>query len=247
MEVFEPYTCLSQVYDVLMKNIPYKRWLAFIESKWEKAKPSLVLDLACGTGTLSVMLAKKGYEVIGCDLSAEMLAVANEKAKKNNTDILFLQQDIRSFELYGTVDAIICACDSLNYILEEDELLKIFQLVKNYLNPGGLFIFDMKTKYTYERLMSSNSFGYTKQNMACVWENQYDPDSRINDYRVNIFLKHGKLYGRYEEIHHQRAYDTDEVLSLLSKAGLSLMELSDDYKGRPLHEKSKRLVCIAQK
>ncbi|MCL2753664.1 MAG: class I SAM-dependent methyltransferase, partial [Defluviitaleaceae bacterium] len=154
----EIYSIFAQVYDKFMQA-PYNNWADFIEDLWEKhsgVKPKLVLDLACGTGSMSQIFAKKGYETIGIDASPEMLTEARQK----DDATLYLMQDMRSFELYGSVDAIICLCDSINYILSYEELVQIFTLCKNYLNSGGTLIFDINTEYKYSKILADNDFSH---------------------------------------------------------------------------------------
>ena len=139
------YETFAQVYDTFMSNVPYDDWIIYIQKIWDKfnIKPQLILDLACGTGNISSRLANLGYEMIGVDLSEDMLEEAMEKNAQllpGKKPVLYLNQDMRDFELYGTVDCVLCLCDSINYITDENELLHVFKLVNNYLEPGGLFI-----------------------------------------------------------------------------------------------------------
>ena len=148
----EAYQDFAQVYDLFMKDVPYDKWVEYIEAIWKKfnCEPKLMAELGCGTGTMTTLFAKKGIEMIGIDSSEAMLSMAQEKAIHQNVDILYLLQDMREFELYGTVDCIISVCDSMNYILDEKDILKTFKWVNNYLNPKGLFIFDLNTEYKYK-------------------------------------------------------------------------------------------------
>ena len=151
----DAYTSFARVYDAFMDNIPYEEWGRYIRSLLEEygVRERLVLDLGCGTGSMTEVLAGYGYDMIGVDLSADMLEIAMEKRQQSGHDILYLQQDMRSFELYGTVAAVVCVCDSMNYILEEEDLTEVFRLVNNYLDPGGIFVFDLNTVYKYEELL----------------------------------------------------------------------------------------------
>lgn len=162
----EAYTDFAGVYDIFMDETPYAEWCAFLDAALKRYRikdgtddelllqeQNAVLDLGCGTGTLTELLAAEGYDMIGIDNSQEMLQRAMEKKERSGLDILYLQQDMRQFELYGTVGAVISVCDSLNYLLSEEELLTVFRLVENYLYPGGVFIFDFNTVYKYETLI----------------------------------------------------------------------------------------------
>ena len=154
----EAYTGFAEVYDLFMDNVPYGEWSRYLISLLQEhgVSQGLVLELGCGTGKMTRLLAQAGYDMIGVDSSEEMLQIAREqewdnaehKVEEGTTripDILYLLQDMREFELYGTVKAVVCICDSLNYLLEEEDLLTVFRLVNNYLDPGGVFIFDMNT------------------------------------------------------------------------------------------------------
>jgi len=222
------YAEFSQVYDKFMDNVDYDSWIEFIEKIWEKngLKPKLVLDLACGTGNFTMPLSKKGYEMIGVDSSAEMLSVARSK-EEADSGILFLCQDMREFELYGTVDAGICMVDGLNYLLEEDELLQVFRLVKNYLNPGGIFIFDMNTIYKFKEVMGENSYCDIDESSAIIWENYYDEADNENEYNVTIFIENEEsgMYKRHEETHYQKGYEKENIIELINEAGLTILNI----------------------
>ena len=221
------YHSFAQCYDLFMADTPYDEWVDFIEFMFKKygKNPSLVLELACGTGSVTTRLAKRGYEMIGLDNSAEMLAVAAEKCK----GVLYLCQDMREFELYGTVDCVLCMCDGLNYILDKKDLLKVFKLVKNYLNPGGLFIFDLNTQYKYEHLLDEGTFAQVECNAAYIWENYYDKKRRLNEYAVTFFVEDAAdgLYKRFEETHSQRAHLEDEIRETAAGAGFNVLNIYD--------------------
>ncbi len=243
------YESFSEVYDKFMEDVPYDKWLDMLEKIWSKynLKPNLILDLACGTGNMTIRLAQKGYDMIGVDLSEDMLLKAKEKAEtKSLKNILFLNQDMREFELYGTVDSIICLCDSINYILEPDELFNVFKLVSNYLNPGGLFIFDINTIYKFENILGSSSFCETTENSAYIWENYYDREEMINEFYVNFFIeKENGLYERFEEYHYEKGYSAEAVSLLLKKAGLNLMGIYDELSFKKPNDKSERIYFVA--
>ena len=147
----DAYTSFARVYDTFMDNIPYEEWAVYLTGLLNEygVNDGLVLDLGCGTGNMTELLAKEGYDMIGVDNAEEMLEIAMEKREKSGHDILYLLQDMREFELYGTVRAVVSVCDSVNYIDEEEDLTEVFRLVNNYLDPGGVFIFDFNTLYKY--------------------------------------------------------------------------------------------------
>ncbi|MCL2855838.1 MAG: class I SAM-dependent methyltransferase [Defluviitaleaceae bacterium] len=241
----EIYGEFARVYDQFMEA-PYEDWADYIEGLWVKfgQKPHLVLDLACGTGTLTCILAGKGYDMIGLDLSADMLMVARQKAP----EILFLQQDMRAFELYGSVDAIICICDSLNYILETDELAQVFKQAYFYLNPGGTLIFDINTQYKFSQILADNDFCHVDEEGAYIWENFYDEAEELNEYRATFFIKNKSgQYARHEEIHVQKAHKPEQIKQALKTAGLTLLGVFDELTTSPAHAESERIFFVAQK
>jgi SAM-dependent methyltransferase len=245
----EIYSGFAQVYDKFMA-LPYEDWADYIEGLWQDfggglpyKKPRLVLDLACGTGSITGILSARGYDMIGLDISAEMLTIAKQK----NPDILFLNQDMRDFELYGSVDAIICLCDSLNYILEYEELVQVFKLTANYLNPGGIFIFDINTEYKYREILADNNFSHVEDDSAYIWENFYDADTRLNEYNATFFIKQGEFYIRHEEIHMQKAHSPQEIKSALQTAGLELLGEFDELSRKAPGLKSERIFYIVEK
>lgn len=247
-EIVEAYGVFASVYDLFMEETDYDMWVEYIKKIWEKEQiqPQLILDLGCGTGNVSERLAQQGYNMIGIDFSEDMLSEAKKKAEEKNLDILYLLQDMREFELYGTVNCIISLYDSLNYILEEQELLQVFRLVNNYLHPQGIFIFDMNTEYKFQKL-GQNSFGETKENAAYIWENFYDEEQKINEYYMNFFIKQKNgSYQRKEEFHYEKAYDIDTITKLLNQSGLKLSGIYDAYTFEPASPYSERIFVVAR-
>lgn len=243
------YTSFAQLYDELMRDNPYGHWEEYLIGlfSYYEHTPNLMLDLGCGTGNMTIRMARRGIEMIGIDFSEDMLGMGKEKAGNEGVDILFLQQDMRDFELYGTVDTILSLCDSLNYILEEEELFKVFQLVNNYLDPEGLFIFDLNTEYKYHQILGEQTFAETLENSAYIWENFFDIESKINEYLVTFFQKQNNgLYKRFEEAHYQKAYSVPSVTALLEKAGLKVLNVFHDYSFKKPQDHSERVVFVAQ-
>ena len=242
------YQEFAEVYDEFMEDVPYEEWADYIEMLWRHygQKPSLVLDLACGTGNLTIPLAKRGYDMIGADQSADMLESARRKAEQENCSILFLEQDMREFELYGTVSSVICTCDSLNYLLEEEDLLQVFRLVNNYLDPGGVFLFDMNTEYRFKNIMADHVQTEIYDDAAYIWDNYYYEEEKINEYQITFFVKEKEsdLYRRVEEIHHEKAYDPERVKGLLEAAGLEFLDMFDAFTLQPPTPESER-ICFA--
>lgn len=231
----EQYTDFSSVYDMFMDNVPYDKWAEGIVKvlKEHGIDSGLVLDLGCGTGTLTRLLAELGYDMIGVDSSEDMLAEAMEKSgmvealedETSGSDILYLCQDITEFELYGTVRAVISTCDSLNYLTEYEDLVKTFKLVNNYIEMDGLFLFDMNAPEKYEQTLSSNVFAENREDASFIWENTYDEESHINEYALTLFLRDDEsdMYEKIEEYHYQRAYSREEIKDALTEAGLEIV------------------------
>ena len=242
----EAYTGFASVYDLFMDNIPYKDWCAYVTGllKEHGISDGLLLDLGCGTGKLTRLLAAEGYDMIGVDLSEEMLEIALEHEMEDPKQILYLQQDMREFELYGTVRAIVSICDSMNYILGPDDLVQVFRLVNNYLDPGGLFIFDLNTEYKYRTLMGENTFAEDRQESSFIWQNYYDEQERINEYDLTLFIREGELYRKFEETHFQRCYLLKEIKEAAQAAGLEFVTAYDAFTRDPVRSDSERIYVV---
>lgn len=245
----EVYSGFAEVYDLFMDDTPYEEWSAFTIGQLEKhgVKQGLVLDMGCGTGKMTRLLARSGYDMIGVDFSMEMLEIAQGHQTVENLGILYLCQDIREFELYGTVGAVVSHCDCVNYITEEEELVEVFRLVNNYLDPGGIFLFDFNTLYKYEELLGERTFAENRHEGSFIWENYYDEESRINQYDLTLFIRQKDgLYEKYEETHWQKAYTLEDMKRLLKLAGMEFITAYDGYENRPADEQSERICVIAR-
>lgn len=249
MDVTTAYSDFAGVYDMFMDNIPYEEWCEYLTMLLKKnnINDGLVLDLGCGTGTLTSMLARKGYDMIGIDNSAEMLSAAMEKRDVSGLDILYLLQDMREFELYGTVRAIISICDSINYILSPNELLMVFKLVNNYLDPGGIFIFDCNTEFKYKELLGEQTIAEDRDEGSFIWDNYYDEEERINEYKLTLFIpaKEG-LYSKHTEYHYQRCYSVEELKSIIESAGMELLNIYDAFTNEEPQGESERLLFVVK-
>lgn len=244
----DSYTSFAQVYDMFMDNVDYPAWCEYIKSLLTEhgITGGLLLDLGCGTGTVTELLAASGYDMIGVDNSCDMLEIAEEKKEQSGRDILYLMQDMREFELYGTVRAVISVCDSINYILEEEELLQVFSLVNNYLDPGGIFLFDMNTRFKYEQ-MGDCTIAENREESSFIWDNFYDPEDDINEYELAIFVREDNgLYRKFEETHYQRAYSPEKIKALLLEAGLEVLAVYDAFTREPAREDSERIYFVAR-
>ena len=242
------YEGFASMYDNLMAGTPYNTWAAYIDEVFEfsgKQKP-IILDLACGTGSITLLLAEMGYDMIGVDASADMLAEAQRKAHEQKINVLFLAQDARELDLFGTIDGAVSVCDGLNYILREDELQEVFRRVQLFINPGGIFIFDMNTEYKFKEILADRVFEYEAPGgEAYVWENNYDAETMINEYKM--FFYTFKDDSAFRELHRQRAYRTGDVCNMLAKAGFAEVKTYDDYSKNPPNAESTRVVFVARK
>ena len=221
----EAYSGFAEVYDLFMDNVPYEIWGEYLLDRLLEygIRDGLVLDLGCGTGKMTRFLAKEGYDMIGVDVSQEMLGIAAEKESEGKP-ILYLNQDMREFELYGTVRAVVSVCDTLNYLTEQEDLLSVFKLVNNYLDPGGIFIFEMNTIYKYEVVLGENTICENREECSFIWENYYDKESRINEYDMTFFVRdEDNRYEKFQETHYQKGYDLKEIRALLEMAGLEFV------------------------
>ncbi len=244
----DAYTGFAALYDLFMDNIPYEKWGDYLKSLLTQngIKDGILLDIGCGTGNITQYLAKSGYDMIGIDNSDEMLSIAMEKREQSHLDILYLLQDMREFELYGTVAAAVSICDSLNYILEYDELVKVFKLVNNYLDPNGIFIFDLNTVAKYIA-MDDETIAENREEGSFIWENSYFSEENINQYDLSIFEKlDNGFYAKHEETHLQRAYTISEIKSALKEANLEFLNVYDAFTFNPPQDNSERIYVIAR-
>lgn len=243
------YESFARVYDLFMDNIPYEEWCEYLHGLLKKygVEDGLVLELGCGTGSMTELLASRGYDMIGVDNSPEMLDIALEKRDESGQEILYLLQDMRGFELYGTVKAVVSVCDSINYITEEEDLLEVFKLVNNYLDPGGILIFDMNTIYKYRELLSDNVIAENREESSFIWDNWYDEEERINEYELTLFIQNEDgLYKKYEEMHYQKAYEIEQVCHLIEQAGLKLEAVYDAFTENAPKKRSERVYFVAR-
>ena len=245
----EAYSDFARVYDIFMDNVEYEKWAEYLIGSLKEygIEDGIVLELGCGTGVMTELLAESGYDMIGVDNSEEMLGEAMEKRAESGHEILYLEQDMREFELYGTVRAVVSVCDSLNYITEEEELEHVFALVNNYLDPQGIFLFDMNTVYKYQTMIGNTTIAENRDEGSFIWENSYDEETGINTYELALFIpREDGLYEKDEEVHYQRAYSLEKIKELIGKAGMELLAVYDAYTLEPPKEDSGRLTFVVR-
>lgn len=244
-----PYCDFAYVYDSLMTNAEYDKRCSYILKLFNKfgQKPKLLLDLACGTGAFANRMAKKGIEVIGADMSEEMLSVARENSFDMGVDVLYLCQRAEELDLYGTVDSCICCMDSINHITDENILLEVFKRVSLFLEKDGLFIFDVNTPFKHEYILGDNTFSFEEDGIFCVWKNSFDKKKYITDISLDFFVKQEEKYVRLSENFCERAYKTEKLCELLAKCGFSVENIFDDLSENEPTEKSERIYFVVRK
>lgn len=277
------YGEFALVYDSVMEEIPYRDWASGISALLRERGfgGGLVLDLGCGTGTLTRLLRDEGFDMIGVDASPDMLDCAeraeylsgdiseaedenaedekteDEKTESSNAEdiktenknsILYLNQEMTEFELYGTVAAIVSTCDTINYLTEKEDLLTVFRLAENYLDYSGLFMFDVKTSYTYREIFGNNIYAYHEEDGDVYWENEFDEEEGLNYYDVTIFKKtEDGLFEKFEESHVQRYISSEEIRETAEKAGLIFEGEYSDYQLNGISGKDERRVFVLRK
>ncbi len=243
----ESYTDFAALYDKFMEETPYEEWCQGIVKALNEygIKDGLVCDLGAGTGEVTRRLKDAGFDMIGIDNSEEMLMVAREKNNFSD-DILYLCQDMREFELYGTVKAIVSVCDCINYLLDESEVIKTFRLVNNYLDPKGIFIFDFNTEYKYKEVIGDTTIAEAGVDASFIWDNFYDAETGINEYDITFFVKEDKLYRKFTETHYQKGYTLSEMKRFVKASGLEFIKSFDADTKEAACEESERIVIIAR-
>lgn len=245
----EIYVGFAEVYDELMDNIPYDEWTSYLCGLLSEygIKDGLVAELGCGTGNITRRLAKAGYDMIGIDNSCNMLDVARSKNDENS--ILYLCQDMREFELYGTVAAVVSICDSINYITDEQDLLEVFKLVNNYLDPQGIFIFDFNSRHYYRDVVADSTIAEDRDEISFIWDNYYDEEDDINELALSLFTlvdSENNLYSKYEELHLQKGYTMETIGALIEASGMELVAMYDAFTRNIASEDSERIYVIAR-
>ena len=272
----EAYTDFAAVYDTFMDETPYDVWGNFVAGIIEEygvSKPvtlppgkeikedtedallqerNLVVELGCGTGSFTQVMKKKGYDIMGIDMSPEMLDLARKKSSEEGLDIMYLEQDMRELDLYCTAGTIVSVCDSINYVLEDEEVLETFKLVNNFLYPKGLFIFDFNTLHKYRDVIGDTTIAENREDCSFIWDNYYHEEDHINEYDLTIFAKcsedgrEGGLFKRSVETHFQRGYTLDEMKAFVLEAGLEFITALDADTHEEPDDDSERIYIVAR-
>lgn len=248
----EGYDAIAGVYDQLNRELDYEAWADFFEqcfAQFLPTPPELVLDLACGTGRMTRVLAKRGYDMIGVDGSTSMLSEAYEQSEEES--ILYLCQDMREFELYGTVGAVVCCLDSINYLLKDEDVRRVFALVHNYLDPDGLFLFDVNTPYKFENVYGNNAYiledEIHQRAVFCGWQNDYRKENGICDFYLTLFEEdEDGTYIRSEEHQQERCYTKQQLTDWLSECGFELLGIYGDFNASAPKEDCERWYIAAR-
>lgn len=259
------YKDFAYYYDLFMDDIPYDEWADYIHLllKNNGVNDGIVCELGCGTGEITGRLHKLGYDMIGIDNSEEMLMQAGDKMyddsdyseegdfdgeyEELNNNIIYLLQDMRSFELYGTAAAFISVCDSINYITEYEELVNVFKNVNNYLDRNGVFIFDLKTEYFYKNILSNNHYRQEREEGVLIWDNTYDEERHENAYDITIDVYgDDDTYYEIKEHHVQKCYTIDEIIKAIEEAGMKLTAVYDAFTQNKPRDDSERIYFVAR-
>jgi len=258
----DSYSSISEIYDIWQEQNNPDKWVLYTEkiikrhlmkTKGDGADQKFILlDLGCGTGNIAIKMAENGYEVIGIDKSSEMLSIAKGKSKSEM--IQFVCQDITEFELFGTVDIIICFLDTVNHITNKKRLRKMFSLCKNYLNQGGILMFDIATRSYFEQSLANNTFFDIRDDFAVIWENIYSKSKSINTANITFFLKEFKnsqdngeeKYIRLEDVIIEKVYNADDIIEMLENSGLENTGIYSDFTFKKPDFDSNRIFFVAE-
>lgn len=243
------YTDFAAFYDSLTTNVEYEKKAEYLLKLFNRHnhEAGLTLDLACGTGTLTLALKKRGIDIYGVDASCEMLSVAQQKAYEADEEILFLCQKMQKLNLYGTVDTCICALDSINHLTQIKDVENTFKRVALFMNPNGLFVFDANTIYKHECVLGDNCYIYDNDKVFCAWQNNYKPSDHTVMITLDFFEPDGDIYRRSSEQFFERAYSRSEISEMLTAAGFTLEAVYDDMCFETPAEKSQREIYVARR
>ena len=246
----EAYTGFAEVYDKFMDNIDYPMWCHYLCEllKDNGVETGTLVELGCGTGNVTMGLAKEGYNIIGTDISPEMLGIAFEKLTDEvRNNILYVAMDMRELELPCQVAAAVSICDSINYITEYDDLVTVIKGVKKYLAPEGVFIFDLKT-VKYFRSIGDNVIAEDRDECSFIWDNYFDESDNINEYQLSLFIKGDDgRYDKFVEEHYQQGYLIEEIKEAVKEAGMNIVSLYRAFSHENASEDDDRIYVVLKK
>ncbi len=258
----ESYGTFAQVYDTFMDDTDYEAWTDRVIRMREKyglpaedagtdpaaQERQLICDIGCGTGRVTEILASRGYDVMGIDLSPDMLTIAQERSRAAGRETLYLCQDMRELDLYGDCGTFVSVGDSLNYLLSEEDLLQTFRRVALFLLEGGVFIFDSKTPHLFRDVIGDQTIAEDREDCAFIWDNFYDPETEINEYDLALYIQEdGDLFRKYKETHYQRGYTPGQLRRIAETAGLTWLEAVDCDTDGPVTEETVRYLAVVRK
>lgn len=243
------YSYFADFYDSLTENVEYEKRADYILELLKRHNKSsgLMLDLCCGTGSLTIALKKRGADIFGADASGEMLTIAQQKAFENEENILFINQKMQELSLPYKIDVCICTLDSVNHITSKQELVKGFSKINSFLEDDGIFIFDANTVYKHKNILADNCYIYDTKEVFCAWQNNYNPKNNKVIITLDFFVPNGKGYDRYSEQFSERAYTRDEMSEMLNKAGMKIEAVYDDLSFDKPRSDSQREIYIVRK
>ena len=242
------YSSFSAVYDKLMK-VDYNALAEYIVKilNINGIENGLLLDLACGTGSLSLELSERGFEVIGTDASPDMLCEAQRKAFENGENILFLCQKMQETDLYGTVRAIVCTLDSLNHLPSFDDLYTVFSRLKNFIDYGGIMIFDVNTVFKHQNVLADNTFVFDEKNIYCVWQNHLYNDKVTVGINLDFFIKENGVYERQTESFTETAFTNEQLCKAITENGFSVLNIYKENTFCKTDEATERAVYVIKR
>ena len=241
------YGSFSEFYDGLMEDAEYEKRCEYILELFQRHnhQPGITLDLACGTGELTVLLAEKGIDVFGIDASGEMLSQAMQKSAEKGLNILFLRQKMQNIDLYGTINTCICTLDSINHLTDEKDVAKTFDKVGLFMDKDGLFVFDVNTVYKHRNVLADNTFVFENEKVFCVWQNSLK-DNDVVEIDLDFFCEENGVYYRSGESFCERAYSDGQIRKMLAEAGFELEAVYNDMSFDSPSETAERLVYVAK-
>ena len=245
------YELLAPLYDELNQDVDYEKIASFTDRQIQAHASRgvhKILDLACGTGALSLPLASRGYSVVGLDLSPNMLSVASEKAREAGLDCFFTMQDMTDFDLGGEVDAVVCTMDGINHLTQTEEMRAAISCVGRHLADGGIFVFDVNSKFKFEYIYGDEAYTMETDTAFCVWQNVWRPSSRICDFLITLFEKDADgRYRRYDALQRERYYPLKTLSRTLLSCGMELLAVYGSTECDPVGEDSEKWYLVARK